>query len=680
MKLSIKTKLIAITITLVVLTSLLVGIKSYMVAKNQLHIAGKEKLRSSVNLVIEMIEELDKEIKNNNISSNRAEEKVKEMLLGKKREDGTREINKNIDLGKNGYFIIYNSKGKEVAHPNLEGENVWNVKTDDGFYLVQDQIKKALNGGGFSKYKWPLPNNKDKIMEKITYSKYYPEWDWIVVAGSYMNEFEKGVMKIVNVIKWTLISTTLLAFLVVYILTNKMSKGIKNVVEYANKLAKGNLNIADLSIDHSDEIALLVDSINNMKDNLKNSYKKLKDSNDEIERQKEELQASYEQLEANNEEIRALNEELEEAIKESELLNENLQKVIEVTQDLGELRLKDKNEFLKKIFKTSYDLIEEADFGSVFIYKKNRVKFIDSIGHNTELLNEMAIDKSIFISENEKSKIRIVKNTRDNIVKLMSHDYDKTLINEAAKDIKESLTFNISIDDNIIGGISLDISKMNKKNFNNEAVYTLRSFRNLSESFFMMHNYYTLQKKFTSEIVLAVTKLLEIHDEYTNGHSQQVAEIATSIADEMELSQKEVDKCYWSGLVHDIGKIVVPEKILNKKGKLSEEEYEQIKKHSIWGYETLNKSEQLSEIAEYVKYHHERCDGKGYPEGLGCEDIPLISKILSVADAWDAMTSDRSYRKALSYQKAKEELINNTNTQFDAQVVKSFLKSLQVKK
>lgn len=175
------------------------------------------------------------------------------------------------------------------------------------------------------------------------------------------------------------------------------------------------------------------------------------------------------------------------------------------------------------------------------------------------------------------------------------------------------------------------------------------------------------------EISYSMTKLLDIHDSYTNGHSEKVALLSQRIAKRMCLSNENIKDAYWSGMVHDIGKLLIPIDILNKKKELTDEEYVLIKKHPVWGYDALSNSETLKNIAKYVLYHHERWDGQGYPRGLKDNEIPLISQILSVADTWDAMTSERAYRQPLPEDKAIKEIINNKGTQFSPKVVEIFL-------
>ncbi|HPO27701.1 MAG TPA: HD-GYP domain-containing protein, partial [Petrotogaceae bacterium] len=142
------------------------------------------------------------------------------------------------------------------------------------------------------------------------------------------------------------------------------------------------------------------------------------------------------------------------------------------------------------------------------------------------------------------------------------------------------------------------------------------------------------------------------------------------------LTQKQMKDLYWSGLLHDIGKILVSPDIVNKPGRLTIQEYEAIKKHPVYGYEVLNKSDQLKDVAVYIKHHHERWDGNGYPDGLKEEGIPLISRIIAIADSWDAMRTDRSYRKGLSTSQAIKEMGENSGKQFDPEILEVFLRMM----
>ncbi|OQY42498.1 MAG: metal-dependent phosphohydrolase [Fusobacteriia bacterium 4572_74] len=168
---------------------------------------------------------------------------------------------------------------------------------------------------------------------------------------------------------------------------------------------------------------------------------------------------------------------------------------------------------------------------------------------------------------------------------------------------------------------------------------------------------------------------LEFHDDYTKGHSVLVAKHSMKIGEALGLDKNKLEDLYWAAIMHDIGKIIIPAEILNKSGKLSDSEFNLIKKHPEIGCKIISKSETLQTVSKYVLYHHERWDGKGYPSGLKGDEIPLLSQIISVADSWHAMTSDRAYKKKLNNWEGLEELIKNRGTQFSPIIVDIFIKN-----
>ena len=171
----------------------------------------------------------------------------------------------------------------------------------------------------------------------------------------------------------------------------------------------------------------------------------------------------------------------------------------------------------------------------------------------------------------------------------------------------------------------------------------------------------------------ALAGAIDAKDTYTNGHSRRVAQYSLNIAKEVGMSEEECDKIYFAALLHDVGKIGIPIKLLQKKGKLTDEEFAQIKEHSVVGGEILSNIKESPWISIGARYHHERYNGRGYPEGLKGESIPEIARIIAVADAYDAMTSNRSYRNAIPQHIVREELVKGCGTQFDPGFAKVML-------
>lgn len=174
-------------------------------------------------------------------------------------------------------------------------------------------------------------------------------------------------------------------------------------------------------------------------------------------------------------------------------------------------------------------------------------------------------------------------------------------------------------------------------------------------------------------IVKGVIATIELKDPYTKGHSERVAYYAKSLAKALnKYSKAELNAFYYACLLHDIGKVSIPDEILMKRGRLTAEEYEIIKTHPAVGTEAIRKVDGLNMSIDVIKSHHERWDGAGYPEQLKGSNIPLLARVVSIADAFDAMTSSRSYRSAMTVDEARERIIEGKGTQFDPELVEVF--------
>ncbi len=184
-------------------------------------------------------------------------------------------------------------------------------------------------------------------------------------------------------------------------------------------------------------------------------------------------------------------------------------------------------------------------------------------------------------------------------------------------------------------------------------------------------------KNIVTQSLQTFAKTIDAKDKYTNGHSTRVAEYSREIARRMKMSDEEQERIYYVALLHDIGKIGIPDNILNKPGKLTDEEREIIQTHPKIGGEILKDFNALKGIYEGAKYHHERYDGRGYCEGKHGENIPLVARIIGVADTYDAMSSDRCYRKALSKEIIIEELKKGSGTQLDPEIVPYMLDMIE---
>ena len=180
-------------------------------------------------------------------------------------------------------------------------------------------------------------------------------------------------------------------------------------------------------------------------------------------------------------------------------------------------------------------------------------------------------------------------------------------------------------------------------------------------------------EKITGEVVKTLAHVIDAKDRYTNGHSSRVGLYSVALAEKLGWSEAEVNEIRMEALLHDVGKIGIADAVLNKPGRLTDAEFNIIKAHTTIGYAILSESEELKSAAKAARYHHERYDGSGYPDGLKGEDIPLHARVISIADAYDAMHSDRIYRKGLTREQIRSELHNGRGTQFDPVLLEPFI-------
>jgi len=347
-----------------------------------------------------------------------------------------------------------------------------------------------------------------------------------------------------------------------------------------------------------------------------------------------------------------LNDNINHKENENFLLVSQVQNTIEYGQMILNNHYKSDRHFLKSVFSSFTDLCIWVDKSFIAILNEKSVDIVGIKGFAEEEIEEMQLVKafeSITID-----KIAVVDDLMDGFNK--------------------SLIITVSADGSGCVGIVLEYDSerllLDQEHFINLA----QSFKTLIKTYYLNREYTDLQSRYMKDIIFSLVEFMEIYDPYTKGHSEKVANYSKEIAESLKLDKKTVKSIYWAGLLHDIGKLIVPREILNKKGKLTDLEYDQIKDHPVTAYRIMKSSYALKDIARFILSHHERWDGKGYPNRLAGDEIPLESRILSVADAFEAMTSERSYRAPMTEQKAIDELIKHSGDQFDPDIVKVFLK------
>ena len=321
-------------------------------------------------------------------------------------------------------------------------------------------------------------------------------------------------------------------------------------------------------------------------------------------------------------------------------------------------------DFMRKLLEISLNMFPDFDKGSIILKKNGVWKYIAWIGFPDELGKIRATDLYIPQSEDPILVDNIMEKSKD----ILSKEREEQFKGIGSDKIKKTVSVAIKVNDEIMGGIFLDSTK--DVQIMPKLFQSIKAFGKLASVFVAMKLYQEREHGYQRDIIMAMRKAMEARDPYTVGHSERVAKYAVAIAKDIGLNSEEIDRIFWGSVIHDIGKLSVPEHILLKPTKLSDEEYEIVKKHTIVGYSMLEDYPWVKCIRHIVRSHHERWDGKGYPDGLKGKEIPLEVRVVSIADVFDAMTSERIYRKALPVEEVLSEIERQAEKQFDPELAK----------
>jgi putative nucleotidyltransferase with HDIG domain len=370
------------------------------------------------------------------------------------------------------------------------------------------------------------------------------------------------------------------------------------------------------------------------------------------------------------------NEEIESAYQDIDLLVEKYDLLIHFLSSNPYTVYEGDESFMKRLLSISYSLLDGIDFAYAYkTFNHSTLEIIDLIGYKPFKNLHLDLSRLNVLKEG----IFIKSDFYENLLLTAKDESTNLIVRELMTMTKETLIINFNSKEYHYG-ILLNIKKSSEQSFNRTAKEVMSAFKNVADTYFIIKHLFAKHNQFQKEMLHSINEMLEIHDEYTRGHSENVANLAKALAEYVDLSAESVDTTYWAALVHDIGKILIPSRILNKKGALTDLEYTEMKNHPYYGYKALRTSELTNDIAEIVLCHHERFDGLGYPNQISGDDIPIESKILTIADAYDAMTSKRSYKTALTIEEAFEEIENNLGKQFDPDLGEKFIEMLKKQK
>ena len=454
------------------------------------------------------------------------------------------------------------------------------------------------------------------------------------------------------------------------IMSTSIAKPLIKLRNGAKAISEGNLD-SRIEINSNDEIREVADAFNDMAGNLKNTYTDLLKRTNELYLNNEELHsinielaASYEQLEATAGQLNESDMQLRKKYNELQTLNK-ISNTLASTMDL--------NNMLSTVVNQVTDITEGLTCAIRLISDKDPYKLeLKALkGVRTEKYDRGSIDiRENIVGQAVEKKQSIVIELQDENIPLK---YYEVLYKE--NEARCIVITPIMVKSKVIG-IMCTTLKQEAKDELIELISSLSN--NIAIAIDNARAYENLKQSYL-KAVQSLVSVVEAKDEYTESHSVRVAKYSAFIASEMNYPKSFIEDIWVAGVLHDIGKIGIDDSILNKDGALTEDEYNTIKQHPGIAYKIVSKIGLGDDILKAIKHHHERFDGKGYPDMIKGDSIPIMASIISVADAFDAITSNRPYRKSRSIMQGINEIVTNRGTQFNPMVVQILEKMFLLK-
>lgn len=472
---------------------------------------------------------------------------------------------------------------------------------------------------------------------------------------------------------------------------------IRKMVLAMDRVEKGEFDQARTDVRSSDEMALLSSKFNLMVDRLKNQI-------EATIRHEREIAVTQEKL-AHHDEIRNMNITLEERLKEIEYLNitleERIEEIEEANYKIADLAsdLEDKNTTLERavsrlsaLYRLGLAINSTMNLDNLFdlLIRKSMDTLKARIGYILLLDREawmLKIGSAVGIPEHIDTGMRVplraggvshwvIENHQPLLIANIEQAREFSKVSRLGFTRDSVICAPLIIKDEVIGTITI-ANKQDESAFTADDLELLSTIAAQASVAIKNARLYEEQQTTYLNTVQALVSAIEASDAYTRGHSERVTRYSLAVARHMNLSASELKRLEQAAILHDIGKIGIDIGLLHKEDKLSSNDIDILRQHPIIGVRILEPINFLKNVREIIEQHHERFDGAGYPHGLTGEDLLLEARILAVADTYDAMTSDRPYRKALAHDIAIQEIADNAGAQFDPEVARAFIAMFQ---
>jgi len=514
----------------------------------------------------------------------------------------------------------------------------------------------------------------------------------IKLSLDYMNGYishERDTAVLSSLLLIFLIFSTICLFLILYV-----DKPIRKLITFMEGVERGDFEHR-ITLSSSNEMHTLGESFNRMVQRLKALLESTVSHERELARAQEKL--SF------HRETHQMNGRLEEQIREIENLNvtleERIEEIEEANYKIADLagELEDKNTHLEKavaklstlyklglainstieveslyqlVVKTTMDTLQ-AQIGYIILYDSasGDLKVTNLVGHRENQQEPCLTKKSSSVSR------WVIKNCRPLLIADIDQNPEFERFSSLGYERKTLICAPLLVKDEIIGTITV-VNKLNNSTYNHEELELLSTIAAQASIAIKNAKLYDEQQKTYLNTIQALVSAIEASDSYTRGHSERVTRFSLALARKLELPQTRLKVIERAAILHDIGKIGIDLSLLHKEAELTPEDVAELQQHPTIGMKILEPIEFLYDVRTCIGQHHERYDGLGYPGNLAAEELLLESRILAIADSFDAMTSDRPYRKALGVEVAIQELAENAGAQFDPELVPIFIELL----
>ncbi len=478
----------------------------------------------------------------------------------------------------------------------------------------------------------------------------------------------------------SIISLLVMVFLTFLAITILVTCPIKDLMKAMVDASKGNMSV-EVNIQSENEIGVLAKTFNYMMGKLRELHDNDVAKEREIAKMQESLRYKAEletlnaQLKSRVLELEAANKQIEMMVKDIENKNYHLEKVVDRLKILYKISTSlttvvDSDEVIRMIVEKSASIMKAKIASLMLVDKeKNELYIKYAIGLRPELIN-------IRVSMENSISGWVAREGKPLIVKDIEVDERFKRVNRATYESKSLISSPVIIKGEVVGVLNVN-NKIDGGIFTEDELELLNTLA--GQTAISLENaklYADLQKNYF-DTIRALVNAIEAKDKYTRGHSERVTCYSLEIGKRLNLNSKQMEALQHAAILHDIGKIGTDLGILHKNGMLTNDEFEVIKEHPIVGSQIIEPISFLSNVKRIVTEHHERYDGKGYPHGKKGEELSLEARIIAITDAYDAMTSDRPYRKAMKSEDAIAELKRCAGTQFDPKLVDIFIDILK---